>query len=84
MKPVIEIKKHKRIVKLLWKLFPNSTYELWATSFNKGMESGRRAELKDVHARLIKNDLADMGKPSLTLGYHTAKKAALDEIEVVV
>jgi len=82
MTPSIEIKKHKLIVKLLWRLFPNSVWELWLASFNKGMESGRRQELRDVHARLVRHDLADMGKPSLTLGYHTAKKAALGEIEI--
>lgn len=82
MTPSIEIKKHKLIIKLIWKLFPNSTYELWLASFSKGMESGRRQERLDVHNRLIKHDLADMGKPSLTLGYHTAKKAALGEIEI--
>ena len=82
MTPTIEIKKHKRIIKLIWKLFPNSAYEIWLASFNKGMESGRRQERLDVHNRLVKHDLADMGKPSLTLGYHTAKKVALGEIEI--
>lgn len=82
MKPKIEIDKHPRIIKVLWKLFPNSIYELWLTSFNKGMESGRRQERRDVHTRLVQHDLSDMGKPSLTLGYHTAKKAALGEIEI--
>jgi len=82
MKPKMEIKKHKRIVKLLWKLFPNSVWELWQTSFNDGLASGRRQEKREVHARLTQHDLSDMGKPSLTLGYHTAKKAALGEIEI--
>lgn len=82
MKPTIEVKNHPLIVKLLWTLFPNSTYELWLTSFNKGMESGRRSEKKAVEDRLREHDLADFGKPSLTLGYHTAKKAALGEIEI--
>ena len=82
MRPRTDIEKHPRIIKILWKLFPNATYELWLTSFNKGLESGRRMERRDVHDRLIKHDLADMGKPSLTLGYHTAKKAALGEIEI--
>lgn len=82
MKPSLEVRKYKLIVKLLWKMFPNSTYEIWLASFNKGMESGRRSEKKAVEDRLREHDLADFGKPSLTLGYHTAKKAALGEIEI--
>lgn len=82
MKPSLEVRKYKLIVKLLWKMFPNATYEIWLASFNKGMESGRRSEKRAVEQRLREHDLADMGKASLTLGYHTAKKAALGEIEI--
>lgn len=71
-----------KTVNLLWKLFPNSCYEIHRIAHRKGIWEGKESERKAIHARLKKHDLADMGKPTLTLGYHTAMRAALNEIDV--
>lgn len=71
-----------KTVRLLWKLFPNSCYEIHRLAHIKGIETGQETERKAVHRRLKQYDLSDMGKPTLTLGYHTAMRAALNEIDV--
>jgi len=69
-------------VSILWKLFPNSCYEIHRLAHRKGLLEGKESEQKAIYVRLKKHDLADMGKPSLTLGYHTAMKAAMNEINI--
>ena len=74
--------KRATLIKLLWKMFPHTVYAIWLTAHNKGMELGRSAEQKDVDRRLMKHHVKDFGKPSLTLGYEQARKAALGRIEI--
>jgi len=72
---------NKKTAKLLWKLFPNTTYQIWKKAHDKGVEHGRGAERKQVQRRLMQNHVKDFGKPSLTLGYEHAYRAAMDTIE---
>jgi len=51
-------------------------------AWERGYTAGREAERAAVHIRLKQHDLKDMGKSTLTLGYHTAMRAALNEIDV--
>lgn len=76
------MKKKTKLQKLIWKIFPKSTYGIWIDAFNKGMDTGRTAEKKAVENRLIQNHVKDFGKPSLTLGYEQARNAALDRIKI--
>jgi hypothetical protein len=71
-----------RIAKILWKLFPNTTYDIWISAHNQGMELGRSAEQREVEKRLMMHHVKDFGKPTLTLGYETARNAALNRIEI--
>jgi hypothetical protein len=71
-----------RMQKLLWKLFPNTTYSIWIGAHNKGMELGRSAEQREVEKRLMMHHVKAFGKPSLTLGYETARNAAMNRIEI--
>jgi len=77
-----DVKKNTRMAKLLWKLFPNTTYQIWIAAHNKGMDLGRTAEQKEVEKRLMMHHVKDFGKPTLTLGYETARNAALGRIEI--
>ena len=83
MRPQSDAKNKSLVLRIVWKLFPNTMTELWMEAFNKGMKSGATNERRDTHARLVQNHVKDFGKPSLTLGYEQAMKAALDEIRVV-
>jgi len=74
--------KRAAITKLMWRLFPNTTYSLWISAHNKGMELGRSAEQREVEQRLMMHHVKDFGKPSLTLGYEQARNAALGRIEI--
>ena len=74
--------KRATLIKWMWKLFPNTTYSIWITAHNKGMELGRSAEQRDVEQRLMMHHVKDFGKPSLTLGYEQARNAALNRIEI--
>lgn len=75
-------KNRARMTKLLWKLFPNTTYDIWIAAHNKGMKLGRSAEQREVEKRLMMHHVKDFGKPTLTLGYEQARHAALNRIEI--
>lgn len=76
------MKKETTMNRILWKLFPKTMAATWQRGFQKGVKHGEGNERLAVHRRLQKHDLSDMGKSSLTLGYHTAMRAALDEINI--
>lgn len=75
------MKKKTNLQKLIWKIFPKTTQAIWLDSFNKGMDTGRSAEQREVAARLMQHHVKDFGKPSLTLGYEQARNAALNRIK---
>lgn len=58
--------------------FKAQNRQAWQNGYTAGVESERTA----VYTRLKQHDLKDMGKSTLTLGYHTAMRAALNEIDV--
>ena len=72
----------KFMAKIVWKLFPRTTYSIWIGAHNKGMELGRSAEQREVEKRLMMHHVKAFGKPSLTLGYETARNAAMNRIEI--
>jgi len=74
--------------KLLWRVAPNTMYQVWSdahrTGFQKGVDEGREIQRELVESRLREHNLKDFGDPSLTLGYAHAVKAMRGEIDEVV
>ena len=70
--------------KILWKLFPNTLYDIFSYAHNKGISEGKETERKLIEARLREHDLRDFDDPSLTLGYTHAVKAMRGELYEVV
>lgn len=75
--------KTTRTQRMLWKLFPNTINAVWRSAHSKGMELGEQREKREVANRLTINHVKDFGKPSLTLGYEHAAKAARGDLEDV-
>ena len=74
----------KTTKKILWKLFPNTLYDIWRLAHNTGMKDGREAERRLIESRLREHDLKDFDEPALILGYTHAVKAMRGELYEVV
>jgi len=81
--------RRNKTANLLFRFFPKTMNAMQKEfkaqnrqAWEQGYTAGREAERAAVHIRLKQHDLKDMGKSTLTLGYHTAMRAALNEIDV--
>jgi len=75
---------NKVIKKTLWKLFPNTVYQIWKAALDTGIEQGRKAQQAYIEDNLRRHDLKDFDEPGLTLGYQHAVKAIRGELTEVV
>ena len=75
---------NKATRKLLWKLFPNTLYQIWRAALDTGIEQGRKAQRAYIEDNLRKHDLSDFDEPALVLGYSHAVKAMRGELYEVV
>ena len=74
----------KTTKKILWKLFPNTLYDIFNYAHTKGIKEGRESERRLIESRLREHDLKDFDEPALILGYTHAVKAMRGELYEVV
>jgi hypothetical protein len=74
----------KLIRKALWKVFPNTVWEIWRDAHETGQSDGRSSLMTLIERDLKLHDLSDFDEPGLTLGYQHAVKAIRGELTEVV
>ena len=74
----------KLIRKTLWKVIPNTMYEVWRDAHTQGVNDGKSAVMAGINRNLAEHDLKDFDDPSLILGYTHAVKAMRGELTEVV
>jgi len=74
----------KLIRKALWKVIPNTMYEVWTDAHNRGVKDGQDSLRNLIERDLKLHDVSDFDEPGLTLGYQHAVKAIRGELTEVV
>lgn len=74
----------KLIRRTLWKVIPNTMYEVWRDAHTQGVNDGKAAVMAGINRNLAEHDLKDFDDPSLILGYTHAVKAMRGELVEVV
>ena len=74
----------KLIRKTLWKVIPNTMYEVWRDAHTQGVNDGKSSVMAGIERNLAEHDLKDFDDPSLILGYTHAVKAMRGELTEVV
>jgi len=74
----------KLIRKTLWKVIPNTMYEVWSDAHEQGMRDGKSSLMTLIERDLKLHDVSDFDEPGLTLGYKHAVKAIRGELTEVV
>lgn len=74
----------KLIRKTLWKIVPNTMYEVWRDAHERGLLDGKQSLRNAIERDLKLHDVSDFDEPGLTLGYKHAVKAIRGELTEVV
>lgn len=74
----------KLIRKALWKIIPNTMYEIWRDAHERGRIEGRDSYQRFIEKNLREHDVSDFDEPGLILGYNHAIKAMRGELTEVV
>ena len=74
----------KLIRKTLWKVIPNTMYEVWSDAHERGLLDGKQSLRNAIERDLQLHDVSDFDEPGLTLGYKHAVKAIRGELTEVV
>jgi len=77
-------KMNKVIKKTLWKVFPNTVWEIWREAHRRGVIDGKDTQRSYYEKNLREHDLKDFDNPALILGYNHAIKAMRGELTEVV
>ena len=75
---------NKLIRRTLWKLVPNTMYEVWTDAHNRGVKDGQDSLRNLIERDLKLHDVSDFDEPGLTLGYQHAVKAMRGHLTEVV
>jgi len=74
----------KLIRKTLWKIAPNTMYDIWRDAHETGVRDGKESLMSLIERDLKLHDVSDFDEPGLTLGYKHAVKAIRGELTEVV